>query len=312
MKRSRSAQSHMLSSRFRRLPFWRRLWLRLSPTQQSRVKSIGWAASAHFLLLAILAAIGLASPTIATIDLSGVIARAESVEAFELLAEAGLEELIKEELQKLEELPPSEDDVLRELLEVEIPLDQPTEKSTVDMEVQSAAALQQVSLPSVLSELTSEQEKIAETNRRVAAAGGMLDGPIRVSLIFSGDDDIDLHVQYEELGHNAKRRAGLFGFPMGVPIYHIFFANPRSQHAALDVDANAAGVVAHPCENIIFRSVPRTANYTVAINHYKTRGFVEPTPYVIVVNYGKQTRVFEGTILPRDGTKVIWTFKYSS
>lgn len=311
MSGSRLTHSQLSSRRFRRLPFWWRLWLRLSPDQQARAKSISWAASVHFLLIAVLAAISLANPSIVTINLSGALASSDAIETFELLDDSDIDELIEEELEELTEQQPSEDEQIKELLDVELPLDQPTDELPSDMEAQPAAALQQVQLPSALSDLTSDQEKISETNRRVAAAGGMLEGPIRVSLIFSGDDDIDLHVQYEEVGRPINRRRNFLGFPMGLPIFHVFFANPRTHHAALDVDANAVHIAEHPCENIIFRSVPRSANYTVAINHYRARGVIEPTSYVVVVNYGRKNRIFEGSILPQDGTKVLWTFKYS-
>lgn len=99
--------------------------------------------------------------------------------------------------------------MVRELLEVDKPLEPPVGILSTDTNASPTEILQEVRIPSAISELITDQERIAETNLRVAAAGGMLDGPIRVSFNFSGDDDIDLHVQYEELGRSAKRRAAL-------------------------------------------------------------------------------------------------------
>ncbi len=311
MNRSFSTRRRSTLGRRRRPSFWRQQWQKLSLAQQSRVKSMAWAASAHFLLIAILAAIGLASPTRLTMNLYGAFERSNAVATFELLPVADIEEMFEEELAVLEELPLTEEEVLKEILDIE-PLSEPSPQLITETgEAMPSEALQQVQLPSAISDLQSDAQRIAETNRRVAAAGGMLDGPLRFSLIFSGDDDIDLHVQYQEIGRSINPRFRGFGMPVGGMLSHIFFGNPRTNHAALDVDANAQSIAAHPCENIIFRTVPRTANYTVAINHYRARGTVEPTPYVVVVNYGRRTRVFEGTIVPQDGTKVIWTFKYS-
>ena len=184
---------------------------------------------------------------------------------------------------------------------LEISLD--TQQGQAKAGSEAASVLSSLALPSSIADMQNDEQRIAETNRRVAAAGGELTGPIRVSLIFSVDDDIDLHVQYQAIGRQAAMQRT--GFP-----YHVFFQNPRTEHAMLDVDANANYVVPVPCENIIFRTVPKSGNYIVAIHHYQPRGRIEPTPYVVVVSYGPNTKVFRGSILPRNGMMKIWEFKF--
>ena len=120
--------------------------------------------------------------------------------------------------------------------------------------------------------------------------------------MFSGDDDLDLHVQYRELG----RRALAFGSPT----YQVNYRNARTPHAMLDVDANARSLMREPCENIVFSQVPSSGQYAVWLHLYRIRGPIEPVPYVIVVKYGKRTKVFEGTITQFHGMKPIFNFRY--
>ena len=149
-------------------------------------------------------------------------------------------------------------------------------------------------------------QRIVEMDRRVKAAGGELEGPIRVSLSFSGLHDIDLHVVYEGFEGRPRRqsarrsrqrsnsRSASFFQQLGSGNngrirHHVFYGLARTNHCVLDVDANASSVHPEPCENIVFHKVPRQATYTVYLDHYRTRGFRMPTPYVVVVRNGKST-----------------------
>ena len=291
--------------------YWRRQWQRLSQVQQKRIESMSWAVSLHFLLVAVLAAIGLASPKLVTIKLIGTFASSSSIDSFRLLPPLESEDLQLDELEVFDRTQPPLEETLKELLEIDTDIAASVEAMPEFGQSDAAATLNQVDLPSAFSNLQTDSERITETNRRVAAAGGQLEGPVRFSLIFTGDDDLDLHVRYQEIGRAAALRSRSLGFATGFATSHIFFGNPRSQHAALDVDANARSVVPEPCENIIFLSAPRIANYSVGVHHYMARGVIEPTPYIVVVKYGNRSKVFEGTILPTDGMKMIWQFKYS-
>lgn len=122
----------------------------------------------------------------------------------------------------------------------------------------------------------------AEVHQRVRAAGGNVDGPIVVSLQFLGSiNDIDLHVFYDEdLRRNNNRNAqrtmpggllqGLFGgLPFVMPPgHHIYFHQPRTQHAQLDVDSNATFITQEPVENVVFHKIPPRARYTIMVDCY--------------------------------------------
>ena len=288
--------------RRRKLPIWQVYWRQLTIAQQERVKSIAWAISFHLFVVAVLAAVSLTTPSLVTIDLNCSFNTDATVETITMLAESDTRDQFEEEPDVLEASLPEIPQPFAELESLEISLD--TQQSQAKVGSEATSVLSSLAQASSITEMQNDEQRVAETNRRVAAAGGKLEGPIRVSLIFNGDDDIDLHVQYQSIGRQpAMQRAW---FP-----YHVFFQNPRTEHAMLDVDANANYVVPDPCENIIFRTVPKSGNYIVAIHHYQPRGRIEPTPYVVVVNYGANTKVFRGTILPRDGMMKIWEFRFS-
>lgn len=299
--------SRLQAGRRRRIPFWMRLWLRLSVSQQDRVKSVAWSAGIHFMLIAILATIRIAAQALETNRIIQMYAADSQSEAISVEMPAAVEALEELELETLAALEPSTASSLDSLTELSPQLDA-LEMNHPTQEDANGNWLADVQPVSSIGDLRTDEQRIAETDRRVGAAGGTLEGPVRISLIFSGDDDIDLHVRYQS-GARDVVQPSLFGMPGGQG--YIFFGRPRSEHGMLDVDANAVVVVPSPCENVIFHTVPRSANYTVAIHHYASRGEIEPTPYVVVVKYGKRSKTFSGEILPKDGLKEIWKFRYS-
>lgn len=287
-------------------PFWKRCWRRFSPAQQDRIKSIGWSASLHFLLLAGLATIQIATQAFEKNEIMVMYSNDLPSDVISLDSSFSIEEVEEPVLETLESLEPAAGDPLNDLSLIGTQLDVPKTDSAPEQDP-DATALSGFAPASSVSALQTDEQRISETDRRVAAAGGALDGPVRISLIFNGNDDIDLHVRYQALGREQAQQ-GLFAmFGDG----YIFYGRPRSEYAMLDVDANAVVVVPSPCENVIFNTVPKSANYTVAIHHYASRGPIEPTPYVVVVKYGKRTKTFKGEIQPKDGLKQIWQFRYS-
>ena len=290
----------MPDRRRRKLPIWRVYWQQLTVAQKERIKSIAWAVSFHLFVVAVLAAISIATPQLVSIDLEYIFDSSSTEQTITMLADIA-QELPEEELQVLEEKPPEIIEPYDALTSLEVAFDPTVPPTKLGSEL--ASDLSAIEPPSSILEMQGDAQRIAETNRRVAAAGGKLQGPMRISLIFSGDDDIDLHVQYQEIGRLAAIRGAMFP-------YHIFFQNPRTLHAMLDVDANATQVVPEPCENVIFKTIPKSGNYVIAIHHYLSRGNIEPTPYVVVVSYGGKSKVFKGTILPTDGLMRICQFKH--
>lgn len=108
---------------------------------------------------------------------------------------------------------------------------------------------------------------------RVKAAGGSVDGDLRVSLSWTNGDDLDLHLHE----------------PSGA---HLYFAN-RSQMSPnggkLDVDMNAGGAnnCVDPVENIIYPRGRGVANgtYSVVVNNYSRRDHVNPAGFVVEVEF---------------------------
>lgn len=307
MKRSNPQLTKAVRRR-KQSSFWQRQWQRLTLEEQAKLRSMAWSASIHLLLIAVLATLGFATPMLQSTELTGEFAGEGRNDELDAMLEPDIAEMIIQEVESLsdmnvEALVP-EPGLAPTLAALELP-DSPTESEEGAAVSELAGMSNQVH---AIGELKSDAARIAETDRRVAAAGGALQGPVRVSLIFSGDDDIDLHVKYEELGRAIPRLNFLNMNSQG----YIFYGRPRSDIALLDVDANAHAIMPDPCENIIFESCPRVAHYSVAIHYYAQRGPIEPVPYIVVVKYGSTSKVFKGTILPKDGLKVITNFRYSS
>lgn len=96
---------------------------------------------------------------------------------------------------------------------------------------------------------------------RVKAAGGKVDGVLRVSLSWFNHDDLDLHIhQPPTKGMNALTSL-------------IFFQNRRGWTGGeLDVDMNAGhGTTRKPVENITWPKTPPDGVYRVQVNNYAMR-----------------------------------------
>ena len=288
-------KSYLLKRKSSRLQTY---WEQLPSSTQRRLRGFAWAASSHFLLAAVLSCIGLVMPqAIPSLELSADFTDTQATETFTLMEDLHTPELP----EVIEELDTSTAQASSEAA---------TDESLKSLDLfagETTADSMDISANEVLGDDSSSL--ISDTERRVALKGGELDGEVRFSLAFEGDDDLDLHVQYHQMGR-ARRNIIASGFyPL---LRYIFYRQPRTEHGALDVDSNASSVDPSPAENVVFTKPPALANYVVGIHHFRSRGVVEPTPYVLVVKYGKRKRVFKGTLLPRDGLKVIHQFRYRS
>lgn len=157
-----------------------------------------------------------------------------------------------------------------------------------------------------LESLGNDELRIAEADRRVGAAGGNLKAPIRVSLLFDGDDDIDLDLQYRIL--KATRDRADIDHLFEPHINFMFRTNP---HGTLDVDANAHRIVPRPCENIIITDPPLLAEYTVRVSLFRVRGDRTATPIIVMIQYGDKTRLFKEVITPGERSKTIHSFRFA-
>lgn len=123
---------------------------------------------------------------------------------------------------------------------------------------------------------------------RVKAAGGKVDGELRVSLSWHNGDDLDLRVKE----------------PSGVTLY---FGNRHGispNGGQLDVDQNAGGPSnpKDPVENIIY---PRTGKkqaagkYVVEVNQFSKRDNKNPEGFEVEVEYKGEIYTFAHKINPR-------------
>jgi len=95
--------------------------------------------------------------------------------------------------------------------------------------------------------------ELADTGmrERVKAAGGRIDGQLRVSLGWFNGDDLDLHCQLPDRGH-------------------VYFHNKMG---LLDVDMNAGGArnSTDPVENMAWKMMPRDGDYQFWVHQYCRR-----------------------------------------
>ncbi|AND74979.1 hypothetical protein pf16_56 [Pseudomonas phage pf16] len=89
---------------------------------------------------------------------------------------------------------------------------------------------------------------------RVKAAGGKVDGALRVSLSWFNGDDLDLAV----IKNGGER---------------VYFGDRNRFGAALDVDMNAGCATnsTNPVENIVWSKHPQNGTYTVEVNNFNQR-----------------------------------------
>ncbi len=313
-----------MTKRYRQLRFqnWiKQMWQRLTPEQQRQIKSANYSFWVHLSLILILAAVGIGMQKDEPVCLVMSVAQTEA----ETVALCEFEVTEEPEIEELELLEEPSEPVTFEIAEPIAPDFAVSELPDItdQLAVQPLGNGEPLSVAASPAELAGDSRLVAEVHRLVSAAGGKTDGPICVSLMFSGDDDLDLHVFYgSQVTQNRRmprnQPGNLFGFGFQQVFgnsfssegNHVYFRQRVTQHAALDVDANAQYVMPNPCENIIFRSVPARSNYTVCVDTYAVRGRPERTPYVVVVKYGQKTRVFEGMIGPSERMKNIWQFQF--
>jgi hypothetical protein len=129
---------------------------------------------------------------------------------------------------------------------------------------------------------------------KVKAAGGAVDGALRVSLEWFNYDDLDLHLVE----------------PTGA---HIYYASRRSPDGGeLDVDMNAGGGRSRtPVENIIYKDEMklREGNYKVYVNQFNKRETVD-VGFSAEIEFGGETFTFDydKTVY---GNITVAEFKYS-
>lgn len=135
---------------------------------------------------------------------------------------------------------------------------------------------------------------------RVKAAGGNVEGELRVSLAWHNADDLDLHIHEPKGGH-------------------IYFSR-NARHSAvsgglLDVDMNGLDGRddVNPVENVTWAKESRMAEgvYTVVVNQYSVRSTDRPG-FTVQMEYKGQVFTFEHPARVKGGDNVIvLKFKYS-
>lgn len=137
-------------------------------------------------------------------------------------------------------------------------------------------------------------EMADSVKERVKAAGGRVDGKLRVSLGWGNRDDLDLHV-HEPTGD------------------YIYFGNRNSRvsDGSLDVDMHVTGPYREdPVENIIWPNNPKSGKYLVEVNNYTRRDNAN-TGYRLEVECNGELFVVESGNNPRNGGRDSYSFEYS-
>lgn len=131
---------------------------------------------------------------------------------------------------------------------------------------------------------------------RVKAAGGKVEGALRISLAWSNADDLDLHMRT----------------PRGD---HLYYGNPRGWGAYLDLDMN--GMDKHddlnPVENIIFEREDQIPEgiYEVWVNQYNVRSR-DRVGFTLQLEHGNTTLEFNRPQAMAFGSDVdVITFRYT-
>jgi len=110
---------------------------------------------------------------------------------------------------------------------------------------------------------------------RVKAAGGKVDGFLRISLSWLNHDDLDLHV-HEPDGN------------------HIYFGNRgliSNCGGSLDVDMNVSSPVRNAVENICYHRLPKDGTYRVVVDNYNRRETTDGG-FEVEVECDGETKVF--------------------
>jgi len=132
---------------------------------------------------------------------------------------------------------------------------------------------------------------------KVKAAGGRVDGALRVSLSWTNSDDLDLHM------HGPKGS-------------HVYYSRShrRANGAFLDLDMN--GMDKHddisPVENIIWEDENRIDEgvYRIVVNQYNKR-MNDREGFIVELDFKGQVYTFNYPKAHRSGNIEVLTFKYS-
>ena len=130
---------------------------------------------------------------------------------------------------------------------------------------------------------------------RVKAAGGQVDGALRVSLAWHNADDLDLHMRT----------------PGGA---HVYFSNKQGGGAKLDLDMNGMDKQDHvnPVENIIFANESQIQEgiYKVWVNQYSQRS-KDRVGFTVQLAHGNTTLEFNHPQAHARGDVDVVTFRYT-
>ena len=114
---------------------------------------------------------------------------------------------------------------------------------------------------------------------KVKAAGGNVNGVIRVSLSWHNYDDLDLHAL--------------------TPAGHIYFAKRQVGSGTLDVDMNAGGPSTRtPVENIIWTKMPADGRYEIQVNQFSRRE-TDRVGYTVELEYNGQVYTVSSPTNPK-------------
>lgn len=132
---------------------------------------------------------------------------------------------------------------------------------------------------------------------RVKAAGGAVEGFLRVSLSWYNLDDLDLHLREPNGGS------------------HLYYGNKGSRQRSsgmLDVDMNVSNPVKGAVENIVYidsTKMPK-GKYEVSVNNFTRRGNVD-TGFQIQTEYDGEIQTYDFKTSPRNGeTTNVLTFTW--
>ena len=128
-------------------------------------------------------------------------------------------------------------------------------------------------------------------DQRVSKAGGVTDAFMRFSLVWEGDDDLDLSVKP----------------PKGYP--EIYYGHKNSAGGTLDVDANAFGISKEPVENIFWKTEPPKGVYEVVVKNFRRRS--GNNGFILKFKLGDSEQTMHFGTAVTDGQKVkAIKFKY--
>lgn len=127
---------------------------------------------------------------------------------------------------------------------------------------------------------------------RVKAAGGKVDGVLRVSLAWHNSDDLDLHV------HTSSKHGSEHMY------YQRSARQGRLSGGELDLDMNGLDKNDHenPVENVIWTDPQKVKDrqYTIKVHNYSRKN-MDDKGYTIQVVYGGETLELYSEKSPRDG-----------